>query len=177
MIDTYHTTNKSKTENQQFIQNILSEKTGSPPKQHVLINGKDGKPFCSTHPYHFNLSHTGDDLIIAISDLPVGIDLEKSNRQVLPAVRERITSHENNLMQLNDIECWVVKEAAVKYSGGGFSHMSGIVFASTLVPGEWTQFIHPEHQYSGYITLRHHGKFIWAVATSKPAPINCHWSI
>lgn len=41
-----------------------------------IVIRPDGKPILAGEPIHFNLAHSGDYVLIAIADSPVGVDLE-----------------------------------------------------------------------------------------------------
>lgn len=42
--------------------------------------GEFGKPFCSSHHVHYNISHSGDWIVMAVGEFGIGIDIEKVNR-------------------------------------------------------------------------------------------------
>ena len=88
-----------------------------------IVRGDNGKPFLDI-PLFFSVSHTKERLFIAFSDINVGLDAEKCNRetQFLPIIkkfhpkeRKEITSNEQFIRH------WTVKESAVKWLGGSLA--------------------------------------------------------
>lgn len=87
-----------------------------------------GKPYFLTGDLHFSITHTKTRVFCAISDQKVGIDAEDVNRQVNPALAEKILSPSEYAIyeaaeeeQKNEVllRLWVMKEAEVKCSGLG----------------------------------------------------------
>jgi 4'-phosphopantetheinyl transferase len=88
-----------------------------------------GKPHVATAPLRFNLSHSGDQMVVAVSRAEVGIDIEQlrpvSNLRSLAA--RHFTAHE--LAALDDcheqnvpigfLSLWTRKEAVLKCLGVG----------------------------------------------------------
>lgn len=88
-----------------------------------------GKPYLDNLPIHFNISHSGEWVVLAIGDIDVGIDVE-----VLRAVNYRVATRffskeENDLLkQLNGNEklklffdFWTIKESYLKLLGTGLT--------------------------------------------------------
>lgn len=85
------------------------------------------KPFLlNNQDYHFNTSHTHNMIAVAVSDKPVGVDVEKI-REIDFGVAKRFFS-ENELNYIKEsqdqefkrfFEIWTKKEAYVKYIGKG----------------------------------------------------------
>lgn len=93
--------------------------------------GGHGKPsFGNDFPLHFNLSHSGAGAALAVSDAPVGIDLEGHDGRRWEALSQRFFSPEE-LAYLNAqppaarpgtfILLWTCKESLYKYIGCGLS--------------------------------------------------------
>ncbi len=81
-----------------------------------LVQTKDGKKFC------FNLSHSGNFIVIACANTHVGVDVEQ-NREVKDGLLQRVfTQREANYLLSKDkqeaIKLWVRKESYIKYKGG-----------------------------------------------------------
>lgn len=86
-----------------------------------------GKPYLPVYPYYeFSISHTRNAVAAAVSDKPVGVDVEKV-RGVAGGLAKRVFS-ENEMAWLNEtaekkdrrfFDIWTKKEALVKYQGTG----------------------------------------------------------
>ena len=57
-----------------------------------LSMGAYGKPFLTCGTPEFSLSHSGEHVLLGVSDQPIGVDMERSGRQVPEAVRRRDAS-------------------------------------------------------------------------------------
>ena len=81
--------------------------------------------------WHFNLSHSGEQVIYAIAHRPVGVDLERLERRVsVDALVQRICTpaEATAFNALPDgqrfsqfMQCWTRKEASAKALGGGLA--------------------------------------------------------
>ncbi len=78
---------------------------------------KNGKPYAKSLDIHFNISHSGDMVVCAVSDKEIGIDIEKI-REINPRASEKfackkeieyINSHKNGFFEI-----WTLKEAYFK---------------------------------------------------------------
>lgn len=72
------------------------------------------KPYLKKYNYYYNLSHTQDFLVLAISNQEVGIDIEKQKRMV------------KKIKEINNIQEWTIAEAAVKFLGSGIKDLKKI---------------------------------------------------
>ena len=112
---------------------LLSRATGQTVTDLELGMGRHGKPFLVNDPtLHFNLSHGGDWLAIALSwHQPVGIDLEPIRpRPRLPGLCRRcltdretqtVLSLPSQLASQQFLRYWTCKEAYVKGLGVGLT--------------------------------------------------------
>ena len=51
---------------------------GIPPRNLTIANGPYGKPYLpDVTDFHFNLSHSGQYVVLAIGHLPLGVDVER----------------------------------------------------------------------------------------------------
>ena len=94
----------------------------------VFEYGEHGKPSIIGHPdIHFNLSHCREAVICAVSDRPVGIDIE-SIREFKDSL-VHYTMNEQEVEQIEQAErpnvefirLWTMKEAKLKLSGRGIT--------------------------------------------------------
>ena len=92
-------------------------------------SGEWGKPWFSSRPdLHFNLSHSGFFAVCALSDAPVGVDMEQV-RPVREALVERVCTpreaallpREAALRRDQFCRLWTLKESVMKYFGAGLS--------------------------------------------------------
>ena len=95
----------------------------------LFTYGEHGKPTLVGHPdIHFNLSHCKEAAICAISDHPVGVDIECPREY-----RDSLVRYTMNAREVSDItqsshpdimftRLWTMKEAVVKLSGHGISN-------------------------------------------------------
>ncbi len=69
-----------------------------------------GKPYVEGNMFYFSLSHSGDYAVCAISDSPIGIDIEKD----IPLSKKIKKKFAENTLD------WTKKEAKGKLTGNGF---------------------------------------------------------
>ena len=91
--------------------------------------GKNGKPYFNNGEQFFSLSHSGCFVACAISDKPVGVDIQQV-RAYRPATAERILNESENLILQNSTDkektfcyLWAKKEAVAKKRGGGIGEI------------------------------------------------------
>lgn len=90
-----------------------------------------GKPYFPEHPdVHFNLSHTAGAVLVALSDRPVGVDIERI-RPVSQRVMRRLA---DVATERAFFQSWVRREALAKRSGTGVGTM--LSAEEPLQPGE-----------------------------------------
>ncbi len=100
----------------------------------IIETSPSGKPYLKDYPsLFFNLSHTDNLILIAIANSPVGVDVEKNERN---ADKEAIIKHffsereqqsffsqPEEERQLAFVKGWTRKEAILKTTGEGLSSM------------------------------------------------------
>jgi 4'-phosphopantetheinyl transferase len=114
------------------LRQILAGRLGNTADQIVFAYGPRGKPYVAGSKIRFNLSHSGDDALIAIATgRDVGIDVERPDGQLSPdelaaqfltaVERAWVESapHEKRLIAF--LACWTRKEAWAKAIGTGLS--------------------------------------------------------
>lgn len=108
----------------QLLEKLYRECTGEemPP----IALSERGKPYFAESQWHFSISHTKHHVFCALSRSPVGIDAEEISRDISlkladkilsPAEKTRFDTAPDKRRAL--LTFWVLKEAAVKYTGEG----------------------------------------------------------
>lgn len=98
----------------------------------TLALGEYGKPYVAEQPdFHFNLSHSGDWVVLACSDREVGIDIEQiradakieklARRHFTPGEQNYVFSDGESHMADRFFRIWTAKESYLKYLGTGLS--------------------------------------------------------
>lgn len=113
-----------------FQRKVLSRYAGVPPQDLKFTRGGNGKPALSSPhlPIAFNLSHSGDRMVLAISAGPaIGVDLEYCDpgRDILKLARRSFSNIElRALLNCEGLDrvyrfydYWTLKEATVKAAG------------------------------------------------------------
>lgn len=91
--------------------------------------GTYGKPYLTDYPdIHFNISHCVKGCICAVSDVPIGVDIQEI-RPYSSEITERVCSAEEMkiINNASDKACeftriWAMKESYVKMTGEGIYH-------------------------------------------------------
>lgn len=98
------------------------------PLPFVYRYGKSGKPYFDNYPYFFNISHSGDYVVCALSQREVGIDLQVHRAAGLERMSGRYFSPAEieAFMRAEDREAfffrlWTRKEAYGKLTGRGIA--------------------------------------------------------
>ncbi len=108
----------------EFVTKLAAEKYNIGKSNLILSKGTHGKPYFENLPhFHFNISHSGEFQVIAISDRPIGVDIERL-KSVNLNVAKRFCEDEYDYVTERDcdyrfIEIWTKKEACLKYLGEG----------------------------------------------------------
>ncbi len=104
----------------------IAQKLNLRPEDISFRNHKGGKPYAEGLDIHFSLSHSGNLAVCAISDKPVGIDVEQNKKANFNVARRCFTKAELQYVlsrkeksQQRFFEVWTKKEAYVKLLGTG----------------------------------------------------------
>jgi len=94
-----------------------------------IILGENGKPYLSGNGIYYNLSHSGNLAVCAVSAEEVGVDIEKIEKVDLKIAKRVLSASEMKEFEMlcNDeekkrelIRLWTLKESYMKYKGAGF---------------------------------------------------------
>jgi phosphopantetheinyl transferase len=112
----------------------LSKLLKVPPDSLAFIYGDHGKPALRDYPdTHFNVSHSGNLVVCAVSSAPVGIDVEtlpRQERNFMKIAARCFDIEELSYIQLRAsdaelaaafVEIWTKKEAYIKRDGRGLA--------------------------------------------------------
>ena len=107
-----------------------------------LCRTSRGKPYLEDSSLEISISHTNRLAFCALSDHPVGLDAEDSERAVRPSVQKRVLSSEEQafLAAVPDpdrvfLRFWTLKEAYVKFTGTGLGRFPSDLSFSLLEDG------------------------------------------
>ena len=118
---------RAETANQRIVadalaRNALSEIGGIKPDEIIFSENEFGKPYAENVDAHFSVSHSGDAVICAVSERPVGIDIEKIRDVRFKTAERFATAQELEYIGENTerfFEIWTLKEAYFKCIGTG----------------------------------------------------------
>lgn len=110
-----------------LLRETLGRCLGRSAKDLILCRGEFGKPFLEGDPVHFNLSDTKDAVLVALSQDPIGADIETMNRRT---DHRRVADHFFTPPEVASIaeapdgkrrflQLWTRKEAVLKACGVG----------------------------------------------------------
>ncbi len=112
-----------------LLRHVLGQRLGIDGKAIVFSKSKNGKPYLRASGIHFNLSHSGEYVAVALSDHDTGIDVEQI-RPVNYRIAERFFSPEE-VTALNSksgsskleyfFDLWTLKESYLKMIGTGLT--------------------------------------------------------
>jgi len=138
------------------LRTLLSAYVGRPAGTIQLAFEPNGKPFLAGTDVHFNVSHSGNIAVVALSRRgPIGVDVERYDRRVdVLGVADRFFAA-MEVRKLHDLPahqlergfyaCWTRKEAYIKALGTGLSHDLAS-FSVTLAPDEPVTFCGAERE-------------------------------
>ena len=115
---------------------MLSEQCNLPIEKIHILRQPKGKPFAADCPLHFNISHSGGYVACAISEQPLGIDLERNRGSDLRVARRICSPRELAWLAPDQpdaprrfLQIWTAKEAYVKYLGTGLAALKTADFS------------------------------------------------
>lgn len=114
-----------------LVRKVLTHYTGIPSVSLEFARRDQGKPYLANSPIYFNLSHSGNFAVLAVTTLgEIGIDIETIRPRNFLAIAERYY-HADEFKQLLAtpeaereplfFKIWTLKEAFFKATGGGIS--------------------------------------------------------
>jgi 4'-phosphopantetheinyl transferase len=113
-----------------LIRALLCEKLNVTNRELIFDKNMYGKPFLVDNPsLHYNISHSGEWVVCAIDDLPIGIDVERiqtidlgiSDRFFSSVECEDLLNKASNQKLAYFYDLWTLKESYIKAEGKGLS--------------------------------------------------------
>ena len=130
---------------------LLSSRLGAEIKIEKTANGK---PYISGNPAYFSLSHSEDRAAIALSDTPVGVDLEVFRGRERKSVISRFSEREQTEIssERDFLKHWTAREAFIKLNDCSLAHMLGRMefFGGEIYLDGQRQSVKIRHYYLDY---------------------------
>ena len=114
-----------------LIKTIITEKLGVISKNIIFNKNEFGKPYLKDYQnFNFNISHSGDFVVCAIDDKPIGIDIEQVKHMEYEDIAKIFfLASEFEYIAKADLcsrikkfyEIWTLKESYIKCCGQGLS--------------------------------------------------------
>lgn len=110
-----------------LIKNAIAQEFDIDKENVTFKRTQKGKPYTESVDVEFSISHSGDIVVCAVSDNPVGIDIEKIREVNLNVAKRLFTPDEQEyIFEKNSkqrfFEVWTKKEAYVKLLGLGITY-------------------------------------------------------
>jgi 4'-phosphopantetheinyl transferase len=112
-----------------LLQDTAAAELGIKPADIRIIRGENGKPTLEGHPdFYFNISHSGEYVVMAYGSVPVGVDVEQLRDKEKRVAKRCFTEEEFSYISQTDDKCgerfleiWTMKESYLKLTGQGIS--------------------------------------------------------
>jgi 4'-phosphopantetheinyl transferase len=111
--------------NSLFLQAILSAHSGQLVQSSDFLFQEFGKPYLNPDQFkdiHFNVTHTKDEIAVAVADFSLGFDIELIHDNYPTSLVNQVSHAEDQLKIESSVQfyqLWSMKEAFVKYTGDG----------------------------------------------------------
>lgn len=123
--------NSKKTQKEaahKLLEKLWGESSGGTPE---LVHGPHGKPYVKGNPWYFNISHSGEYLLLVQGQYEVGVDLQNMRPCNFKRLSKKCCTEEEREWILEDVSeqerlnrfyrVWCRKEAYGKYLGCGLT--------------------------------------------------------
>lgn len=161
-----------------LVRQTIHDMYDMPMDQIVFETEGNGKPVVRQLPsFHFNLSHSGDWVVCAVDDAPVGIDIEEIKPIDLAIAKRFFSADEYQDLLSQPAErqeayffhLWSMKEAFIKLTGKGLSYGLSSFTARLSADGQASLTL-PDHETACFVqTYSLDPAYQMAVCTRKSA--------
>lgn len=104
-----------------------------------ILFGENAKPYSEKTNLHYNISHSGDYVALAVDENEVGVDIEFPRPSSLRVSKKVFTEAEQNWMKLDELRnftcLWTLKESVMKLLGTGLALPANSFDVMPLVEG------------------------------------------
>jgi len=87
------------------------------PKKQIIYNSS-GKPSLMNDPTKLSISHSANSICMAVSDFPLGIDIEKKDNRILKVKTKFVNDDEKKMYAFDSVDdltiLWTIKECIYK---------------------------------------------------------------
>lgn len=111
------------------LKKVLAENYGI--NNPVIKRDTKGKPYLEHEKVYFSISHTCDTVAVAVSENPIGVDIEYVREYNDSVCRKMFSDAEIKFVSGDDTKftkLWTLKEAAVKATGQGIANIKDYNF-------------------------------------------------
>lgn len=122
---------RTKLIGEMMVRKVVQQLKGGHISDPEITLNEHGKPFLQNlqSPLFFNISHSGDYLVVAFSEQEIGIDIERIARCRMEVARRFYHPVEVEALEKADgtartalfFRLWAIKESFLKYTGTGLS--------------------------------------------------------
>lgn len=115
----------------------IADACGIPGKDIQFVRTENGKPYCLNANAQFSISHCKDLAVCAVSQYPIGVDVEFIRDIDMRITRFACTGKDMEYIfgtedgeerKMRFFRIWTAKEAYFKYHGTGISHLKEISY-------------------------------------------------
>ena len=109
------------------IRSLISSSLMSALSKEPVLYKENGKPYFANGPY-FNISHSGDYVIMAVANKEVGVDIEKNKPKDMSMLLKIFNEAEAKMIKehADFYYLWCAKESLIKCIGGSINHIKEI---------------------------------------------------
>lgn len=147
---------------------LLSQELHIEPREIRFTYGDFGKPMLanpSHKPLHFNVSHSGGVMIVAVADRPVGVDVEEvrefddllavAKRVFPPEIVQEIAATSASARPQRFFAHWTLQEARLKAHGFGLGALDNpAAAAQALATPAWSVSIDEPGNFTAAVAVR-----------------------